>query len=88
MWERCGDGVFYCDPLSVDSIVATTRSALSSPDACARKVASLRQRIALHGWKDQARDIAASMLALAKTRAPEAVALAVSKNVVVSTLTP
>ena len=88
MWERCGDGVFYCDPLSVDSIVATTRSALSSPDACARKVASLRQRIALHGWKDQARDIAASMLALAKTRAPEAAALAVSKNVVVSTLTP
>jgi len=72
IWERCGEGVFYCDPRSVDSIVGATRAALTSPKERARRAACLREQAEGRSWLDQARIVARAMIKIGEiTAAPD-----------------
>lgn len=68
MWERCEDGVFYCDPLCERSIVDKLRQMLADPEECKRKAAILAVRERNSSWEQQARSVAATMLAMSGTR--------------------
>lgn len=62
MWERCDDGVAYCDPRSADSIVATVRRVLADPAERRRLVRINRARAAQASWRDQARTVLSAMI--------------------------
>lgn len=65
VWERCGTGVEYCDPLSVNSIMAATRRVLSDPRARERAATSEPMRSAGNGWRRQAEQVCRRLLPLA-----------------------
>lgn len=68
MWERCEDGVFYCDPLCDRSIVDKLRQMLANPEECKRKAAILAERERNSSWEQQARSLTATMLAMSGKR--------------------
>jgi glycosyltransferase involved in cell wall biosynthesis len=66
MWERCDDGVTYCDPRSVDSIVGAVRKVLEHGEDRERRVEINRVRAEAASWREQARTVLAAMLAPAR----------------------
>lgn len=62
MWERCDDGVTYCDPQSVDSIVHAVRRVLQHRSERERKVRINALRAAEASWNEQARTVLAAMI--------------------------
>lgn len=61
MWERCGEDVFYCDPLDVDSIVSAVEMVLDDPEAAQRKAGALKRRMRDRTWEDQVIQIMSSL---------------------------
>jgi glycosyltransferase involved in cell wall biosynthesis len=61
IWERCDDGVTYCNPRSVDSIVSAARRVLRAPEVRERQIAINGRRAARMSWREQARTILAAM---------------------------
>lgn len=57
MWERCGEGVTYCDPLSVDSIVSAVRKSLDINIRQSKKIEINGDTARRMSWADQARKI-------------------------------
>lgn len=62
MWERCDEGVTYCDPETTDSIVTAVRRALADEPERARRHAINAAREQAASWAAQARIILAAML--------------------------
>jgi glycosyltransferase involved in cell wall biosynthesis len=62
MWERCDEGVTYCDPESTDSIVAAVRQTLADDAERARRHAINAARERDASWTEQARTILTAML--------------------------
>ena len=62
MWERCDEGVAYCDPYSTDSIVAAVRQTVADPVTTASRVAINRDRATRVSWRNQAREMVSAML--------------------------
>lgn len=70
MWERCGTSVSYCDPRSLDSIVAAVRRVMSDPEARARAVAAGHRNAAARSWFAQAEAICREILPVSCLPAP------------------
>lgn len=68
MWERCGESVAYCDPLSVDSILRAVRMVITDPVERERQRRLARQRTAERTWGDQARTILTALFPHAALR--------------------
>jgi glycosyltransferase involved in cell wall biosynthesis len=64
LWERCDDGVAYCNPRSVDSIVEAVRAVLREDDERERRVEINRHRAAKASWREQAGAVLAAMIEL------------------------
>lgn len=62
MWERCDEGATYCDPQSVDSIIAAVRTALADDRERERRHAINAARARAASWSEQARTILTAML--------------------------
>lgn len=62
IWERCGEGVTYCNPRSLDSIVGAVREVLADPDAARAKLAELQRHASGWSWQAQARAICRSLI--------------------------
>ncbi|AOR78994.1 glycosyl transferase (plasmid) [Novosphingobium resinovorum] len=54
MWERCGRGMTYCDPLSVDSMLRAVRSVLPDSAWRDRAIAAGHMMAQRRCWQDQA----------------------------------
>ncbi|WP_285017309.1 glycosyltransferase family 1 protein [Novosphingobium sp. fls2-241-R2A-195] len=54
MWERCGRGVIYCDPLSVDSMLRGVRTVLADSAWRDRAIAAGQAMARRRCWQDQA----------------------------------
>jgi hypothetical protein len=57
-FERLGDGAYYCDPASVESIREAVLSAWTSRTADVQRRQALRDRVAGYGWTKRATQIA------------------------------
>lgn len=68
IWERCGESVAYCNPLSVDSIVNAVRRVIADPAERTRQQQLASQRAAHGGWAQQARAICDAILPEAARR--------------------
>lgn len=64
IWERCGEGVEYCDPLRTETIVAAVRKVLAGGPLIERQVASNKARAQQVSWKEQARIVSKAMVEL------------------------
>lgn len=62
MWERCDEGVSYCDPESTDSIVTAVRDALVNDGDRARRHAINAAREQAASWTEQARTIMTTLV--------------------------
>ncbi len=74
IWERCGESVTYCNPLSVNSILAAVRRVISDPQERARQQTLAAQRAAHDSWAEQARAICAALLPHAAKQAAATIA--------------
>ena len=62
IWERCGESVAYCNPLSVESILGAVRRVIATPAERARQQVLVSQRAARGSWADQAKAICTAIL--------------------------
>ncbi|MFT4056783.1 MAG: glycosyltransferase family 1 protein [Novosphingobium sp.] len=62
MWERCGRGVTYCDPFSVDSMLRAVRTVLADSPWRDRAIAAGHVMAQHRDWQDQAALVCAAAL--------------------------
>ena len=62
MWERCGEGVTYCDPYSVESIAAAAREVLAGGEQIRLRLQINRQRSHQVSWTRQAESVLRTLL--------------------------
>lgn len=64
IWERCGAGVEYCDPLRPETIVAAIRRVLAGGPGVRDQVEINRTKAQAASWRRQAMQVCAAMLEL------------------------
>ena len=64
IWERCGEGVEYCDPLRTETIAAAARKVMAGGPVIERQIAANRSRAQIASWKEQARIVSSAMVEL------------------------